>query len=131
MCRVPALKPNHLFIVNSFTSRTCWTNPWMNRKSWKWWPHQHKLFRDEALFPYLKDQELLQIEHFGLLSVANLQKANGPSFAQILVKQSHVLLYLAASSPCILVFTTSIGVFPKTLAAPATAPKHPTRSLGH
>lgn len=51
--------------------------------------------------------------------------ARGPSFFQIFWKQSRVFLYLLASSPCILVFTTSIGVFPKTETAPANPPNMP------
>lgn len=47
------------------------------------------------------------------------------------MKHAAVFLYLAASNPCILVLTTSIGVLPKTLAAPAIAPKAPTNNLGH
>ncbi len=79
--------------------------------------------------------------------------ASGPSCFMILTAQSNVLLYLWASRPCsatnihvsfsaqgkilrlksqhviqptcILVLMTSRGVFPNTLAAPATAPNSP------
>uniref|UniRef100_A0A6B0UYN6 Uncharacterized protein n=1 Tax=Ixodes ricinus TaxID=34613 RepID=A0A6B0UYN6_IXORI len=43
--------------------------------------------------------------------------------------QSKVFLYLWASRPCMRVLTTSMGVLPKTEAAPATAPNMPTTSL--
>lgn len=79
--------------------------------------------------------------------------ALSPSFLRICKPQSHVLRYLCASSPCrtptrsllacsqgrappplapaptcIRVLITSSGVFPKTLAAPAMAPKTPVMS---
>lgn len=78
--------------------------------------------------------------------------AFGPSYFMIFTAQSSVLLYLWASRPCqrrrtqvsnpadswslgglvtpptcILVLMTSRGVFPNTLAAPATAPNAPVK----
>ena len=47
--------------------------------------------------------------------VVPFHSANTPSLRRIDVKQSKVLLYRDASSPCILVFTTSNGMVAYTL----------------
>jgi hypothetical protein len=44
--------------------------------------------------------------------------------------QSNVFLYFEASRLCIRVLTTSSGVLPKTLAAPAMIPNKPVTSIG-
>lgn len=67
----------------------------------------------------------LQCPHFRLYKYLHHTYARGPSFFHIFWKQSRVFLYLLASKPCILVFTTSIGVLPKTDTAPANPPNSP------
>lgn len=48
----------------------------------------------------------------------------------ICIAQSSVFLYFAASRLCIRVLTTSNGVLPNTLAAPAIKPNTPVISTG-
>ena len=56
--------------------------------------------------------------------------ARGPSLRMICDAQSHVFLYFDASRLCMRVLTTSSGVLPNTLAAPAMRPHKPVMSNG-